>query len=119
MVARTRSAEEVFNDHLELALVGDVDTDLKRNFAKDCVLLTSFGVFRGHQGVRKAADLLFEQLPNARYRYRTRLVHGQIAFLQWEAEADGGRVHDGADSFLIRDGVVWVMTIHYTVCPNP
>jgi len=76
--SRPRSTEEVFSDHLALALVGDVDTGLKRNFAKDCVLQTSFGVFRGHQGVREAADLLFEQLSNARYRYRTRLVHGEL-----------------------------------------
>jgi hypothetical protein len=77
---RLRSTEEVFNDHLELAHIDDVDTDISRNFAHDCVLLTSIGVFRGHKGVYEAADLLRQQLPNAHYEYLTRLVHGEIAF---------------------------------------
>ncbi len=119
MEARFRSTEEVFNDHLELAHIGDVDTDVSPNFAHDCVLLTSIGVFHGHKGVHEAADLLRQELPNARYEYRTRLVHDEMAFLQWTAIADGARVDDGADSFLIRDGVIQVMTFHYTVIPNP
>lgn len=119
MEARFRSTEEVFNDHLELARIGDVDTDVTRNFAHDCVLLTSIGVFRGHKGVHEAADLLHLELPNARYEYRTRLVHDDIAFLQWTAIADGARVDDGTDTFLIRDGVIQVMTFHYSVIPNP
>ena len=119
MEARLRSTEEVFNDHLELAHIGDVDTDVGRNFAHDCVLLTSIGVFRGHKGVREAADLLLNELPNARYEYRTQLVHDKMAFFQWTAIADEARVGDGADSFLIRGGAIQVMTFHYTVIPNP
>jgi len=111
--ARFRSTEEVFNDHLELAHIGDVDTDVSRNFTHDCVLPTSIGVFRGHKGVHEAADLLRQELPNTRYEYRTRLVHDEMAFLQWAAIADGARVDDGADSFLIsRDEVIQVMTFH-------
>ena len=119
MREHVRTTEEVFDDHLELARIGDVDTDVNRNFADDCVLLTSIGVFRGHKGVHEAANLLLKELPNVRYEYRTRLVHGEIAFLQWTAIADGARVDDGADSFLIRDGLIQVMTFHYTVVPSP
>ena len=118
LAADYRSTEEVFNDHLELAHIGDVDTDVSRNFSHDCVLLTSIGVFRGHKGVREAADLLHQELPNARYQYRTRLVQDEMAFLQWTATADGARVDDGADSFLIKDGVIQIMTFHYTVITN-
>lgn len=96
-----------------------MDTDVSRNFAADCVLLTSIGVFRSHKGVREAADLLHQELPNACYQYCTRLVHDDMAFLQWTATADGTRVDDGADSFLIRDGVIKIMTFHYTVITNP
>jgi hypothetical protein len=42
-------------------------------------------------------------------------VHGDIAFLEWTAVADGAMVRDGADTFVIRDDRVRVMTIHYTV----
>jgi hypothetical protein len=113
-----RSTEEVFTNHLALARIGDLETDLARNFAPECVLLTGYGTFTGHAGVRQAADLLGRQLPGARFTYRTRLWHGEIAFLEWEAAAEGGMVRDGADSFLVRDGLIRVMTIHYTPLPK-
>lgn len=115
----TRSTQDVFEDHLGLADAQDVATDIARNFAADCVLLTGYGVFRGHAGVREAAALLQRQLPDARFTYRTRMHEGEIAFLEWEAEATTASVHDGADSFLIRDGRIVAMTIHYTVRPKP
>jgi len=38
----------------------------------------------------------------------------------WTGEADNGaRIEDGADSFLIRDGRIHAMTIHYTLIPPP
>ena len=110
-----RSTQEVFEDHLHLAAIDDLETDIKRNHSEEVVLLTSFGVFRGHAGVREAADLLAHQVPGAHYIYRTRLTHEEMAFLEWSATSEQARVEDGADSFLIRHGRIQMMTIHYTV----
>jgi hypothetical protein len=110
-----RSTEEVFHDHLTLAQQGDLETDIARNFDRKCVLLTSFGIFRGHIGVREAAALLERQLGRAQYRYSNRLWHDDTAFLEWSAETARARVSDGADSFIIRDGLIRTMTIHYTI----
>jgi hypothetical protein len=110
-----RSTVEVFEDHLALAQAGEVETDIARNFAPDCVLLTSYGVFRGHEGVRKAAELLDQQIGKTKYAYRTRLWHGELAFLEWSASTDRASIEDGADSYWIHDGRIRVMTIHYTV----
>lgn len=44
---------------------------------------------------------------------------GEVGFLEWTAEADGGRVDDGADSYVIRNGRIVAQTIHYTVTPAP
>jgi len=113
-----RSTEEVFRDHLELAQSGDVETDIARNYAPDCVLLTSFGTFEGHAGIRDAAQLLESQLgPNATYEYRTVEWSGEIAFLEWTASTDRATVPDGADSFLIQSGKIRAMTIHYSIHP--
>lgn len=109
-----RSSYQVFEDHLKRALEGDVEGDITHSFAEDCILLTSFGTFQGREGVRQAAELLERQLPNARYQYETRICHGEICLLEWSAEGEGTRVEDGADSFLIQDGLIKVMTIHYT-----
>jgi SnoaL-like domain len=113
-----RSTNEVFEDHLALAQSGDVEKDLARNFAPDCVLLTTYGIFRGHEGVRAAARLLDEQIGRTQYTYRTRLCHGEIAFLEWTADTDRASIADGADSYWIRAGRIRVMTIHYTVHPG-
>lgn len=110
-----RSTTEVFSDHLERALREDLEGDLAANYAEDCVLLTTYGRFVGHDGRREAAALLAKQLPEAEYDYEHREVEGEVAFLEWTAKANGTRVRDGADTFLIRDGLIRVMTIHYTV----
>lgn len=114
-----RSSSEILNDHLARADRGDIEGDIAANFAPDCVLLTTYGRFEGHSGVRDAAALLATQVPEARFRYVQRTAYGELAFLEWTACGDGAVVRDGADSFLIRDGRIRVMTIHYTVQTEP
>lgn len=115
----TRSTLQIFNDHLARADRGDIHGDIAANFAPDCVLLTTYGRFEGHDGVRKAATLLAGQVPQAKYQYVGRAVHGEIAFLEWTATGRGAAVRDGADTFLIRDDRIQTMTIHYTVDVRP
>lgn len=118
MTRAARSPREVFESHLALAMDFDVDADLSENFAADVVVLTGFGVFEGHDGIRALAELLRQQLPSARFVYTTQVVRDEFAYLEWTAEADGARVRDGADSFVFRDGLVVAQTIHYTVEPE-
>jgi hypothetical protein len=115
---RGRTAREVFEDHLRCRRCHAVEEDLARNYAEDVVLLTGQGVFRGHDGVRRAAAILWGQLPCAAYEYRTTLLEGEVAFLEWTACCESARVDDGADSFVIRDGRIIVQTIHYTAIPR-
>jgi hypothetical protein len=113
-----RSTSDVFEDHLARAARGDVEGDIANNFAPDCVLLTSQGRFEGYDGVRKAAALLQEEVPEAKYLYTQRTVHAEIAFLEWSAVGRGALIGDGADTFLIRDDRIRIVTIHYTVEPE-
>jgi hypothetical protein len=116
-MARThrRSAEEVLEDHLRESKEGSVDDDLQRNFSEDLVMLTKGGVFRGHEGMRTLNRKLQEDLPQADLTYRTKLVAGEMAFLEWSAESETAVVEDGVDSYCIRDGKIIAQTIHYTV----
>jgi hypothetical protein len=113
-----RSAKQVFEDHLRKRLQGNLEEDLARNYAEDVVLLTTRGTFHGKDGVRNCARVLLEELPCPRYRYRTKLVNGNLAFLEWSAQCAKAHVDDGADSYLIRDGRIVGQTIHYTVQQN-
>lgn len=115
--AWNRTAEEVFEDHLREGKTGSVEDDFARNYAEDVVLLTGRGIHRGRDGLLYLAGLLQKELPNAAFEYRTRLVEGDMAFLEWTARSEGGVIEDGADSYLIRDGRIVAQTIHYTVKP--
>ena len=115
---RARATCEVLEDHLALAQAGDIEADLARNFAEDCVILTSYGVFRGHDGCRRAARLLDEQIGRTYCNYDNKMWHDELAFLEWTADTPTARITDGADSYWVRDGRIQAMTIHYTVLPR-
>lgn|SRR5919112_1892666 len=115
IVAPSRTTREVFDDHLRAASASDDEGDIARNYAPDVVLLTGIGILRGHDGVRRSRSVLRDDLPGASYDYVTRLVDGETAFLEWEAHSDAIEVDDGADSFVVRDGLIVAQTIHYSV----
>ena len=114
---RNRSSQEVFEDHLWQGKHGSVEENFERNYADDVVVLTGRGAYRGRDGLEYLAGVLREELPDGAFEYRTKLVEGQTAFLEWTARSGSARVDDGADSFFIRDGRIVAQTIHYTVEP--
>lgn len=81
-------------------------------------MLERRGIFRGLDGVRELADLLFEELGDAPYEYVNVLVDGRVAFLEWASDGSRAQVRDGADSYVIEDGWIVAQTIHYTVEPK-
>ena len=120
----SRTAQEVLDDHLNVTehfgAEEDwrriVEEDIRRNISGDIVILINRGTFRGHEGVRRLAQMLGEELPEQRsFEYTYRAVEGRMAFLEWAYEDDNVRVRDGADSYLIEDGEIVAQTIHYTV----
>lgn len=122
-----RTAQEVFDDHLNLSehwgaeedIKRIVEEDMRRNVSEDIVILFNRGAFRGHEGVRELARMLIEELPEHRsFEYTYRAVEGRMAFLEWAYEDDNVRVRDGADSYLIEDGKIVAQTIHYTIEEN-
>ena len=120
----SRTAQEVLDDHLNVTehfgaeedWRSIVEEDIRRNISGDIVILINRGTFRGHEGVRRLAQMLGEELPEHRsFEYTYRAVEGRMAFLEWAYEDDNVRVRDGADSYLIEDGEIVAQTIHYTV----
>ncbi len=110
----SRSSRDVLEDHLAKSLDGEVDADLATNYAGDVVILTGSGVFRGREGMAECWRQLRREVPDASFQYRTKLVEGEVAFLEWTAASPAACVRDGADSFLIRSGLIVAQTIHYT-----
>jgi hypothetical protein len=110
-----RTPEEVLEDHLRRAKAGDVEGDIRANYAEDVVLIDREKVRHGHEGVLDAAKQLATELPGASFEYVTTHVADEIAYLQWKASADGASVEHGTDTFVIRDGLIRAQTWYYRV----
>lgn len=110
-----RPTRQVFEDHLRLRKLGKTEEDIERNYAEDLVVLSGTGKHLGRDGVRETARNLGKYLANGTWEYRNTLVEGEYAFLEWTARSDNGMVCDGADSFVIRNGLIEFQSIHYTV----
>jgi SnoaL-like domain len=109
-----RPASEVFHDHLELRSAFDLETDLRRNYAPDVLVLTSYGAVRGHDGIRHTAATLRRHSRGGEYEYLHEVVHGDLAYLVWQVRMPREWIH-GADSFRIEHGKIVLQTIHYVV----
>ena len=110
-----RTPHQVLDDHLRRAKAGDVEGDVRANYADDVILIDRETVRHGHAGVLDAARQLAAELPDASYEYVTTHVHGEIGYLQWSATARGARVEHGTDTFVIRDGLIRAQTWYYRV----
>ena len=108
-----RSTIEVLDDHLERRERGDIEGDLEHNFAHDVVLLCEHGVLRGRDAVRTSAKALADQLPEACFEFRFKVIDGEHALLHWSARSANARVDLGVDTFVIRDGRIVLQTISY------
>jgi len=109
----TRQTREVLKDHLRLRSVGDLETDLERNYADDVVGLCELGALKGRAVIRKSARRLGLQLPDAEFQFPTRLIEGEHGFLVWKARSERFEVEDGVDSFVIRGGRIVAQTIFF------
>jgi hypothetical protein len=115
MPAADRSARQVVADHLRLRRAGDLERDLRENFAPDVVVLTAREVFRGHDGVRASAHRLWKALAGGTYSYDYVLVDERMGLLEWGGRTDDFQVRCGVDSFLVDGGLIRAQTIHYEV----
>jgi hypothetical protein len=56
-------------------------------------------------------------LPNPRFDVRTRILEGDVLFLEWSAISAASCADDGVETILVRDGEIVLQTVHYT--PQP
>lgn len=111
--SNSRSTEEVLEDHLAKRRKRLLEDDLATNYADSVALLTVNSNAVGHDAIRYSAARLAEQLPEADYEFIAKQVNGPYALLIWRATSRDGDAIDGADSFVIEDGLIQLQTIHY------
>ncbi|MFJ3306820.1 nuclear transport factor 2 family protein [Streptomyces sp. NPDC086549] len=109
----SRTPEQVFADHGRRLGTGDLDS-ISLNYAEDAVLITPTGVLHGRQGVKQVIGTLLADLPDADWQLKPQFA-GDVLFLEWSATSPNGRVEDGVDTFVFRDGLIHAQTIRYTL----
>lgn len=114
-----RSTSDIVADHVRLRCAGNLETDLARNYAADAVVLCQFGIVRGREQIHEAAERIGLRLPRARFAFLASRVDGEVAFVEWAAEAGSTRFLDGADTFLVRDGLIRTQTISFVLVSYP
>ncbi len=92
---------------------GDVEGDLRSNYAHDVVLLCEHGVLHGHAAIRNSAKALVDQLPSAVIEFPLKRIHGEHALLEWNARSANAHVEFGVDTFVIRGGSIVLQTVSY------
>lgn len=111
-MAKTTTA--TIHSHLMKRLEGDLEGDIKANFSPDVIILSCYGVFKGHNGVRRSAAKLAKDIGEAEFAYNHTQIEGKFALLEWSTRNGKRPVKDGADSFVVEDGKIVLQTIHYS-----
>jgi hypothetical protein len=96
-------------------MIGDLEGDLAENYAPSVVVLTADEFMSGHDGLRRLARMLRTYDLTASYKYGQILIAGELAMLSWRLSGPNILPHDGADTFLVRDGHIWTQTSHYVI----
>ncbi|MDO5577363.1 MAG: hypothetical protein Q4F84_09810 [Fibrobacter sp.] len=105
----------VLESHILFLVSWNIGADIETNYSADCVLVSSYGVFHGWDGLRNAAELFEIQVPEANLLYTRKSWYAEVAFLEWQANSDKTYIDNGADTYVIRNGKIVIQTSHYTV----
>lgn len=114
-MAEPRSTRDVVESHLDHRRNHDVEGDLSENYADDVVILSAEGIHTGHDAIRLTASVLNSYIEHADFSYDQVLVEGEYGLLNWSADEGDTHIHDGADSYVVRDGLIVMQSIHYSV----
>jgi ketosteroid isomerase-like protein len=114
-VATTQS---VLDHHLQCFGTGDVD-GIMQDYSPDAALLLPDGALRG-DAIRDffKASLAEFAKPGTTMEMKQCLVHGDCAFIVWNAETPDNRYEAASDTFLVRDGKILVQTFAAKISPK-
>jgi hypothetical protein len=90
--------------------------DIVADYSDDAVLIVQKRVYRGRAGARQVFTQLLSEVPQARWEVDT-VYAADVLYLEWTARSARGRIDDGIDTFVFRDGMIRVQTVRYTLQP--
>ena len=112
-----RTPQQAFDHHVQALVARDLEA-LVEDYADDAVFITPDGSLRGKDGIRQAFQKVLDDLPDAELDLKTATFEDDGLFIEWTAKTSAGRVDDGIDTFIFRDGQIRLQTVRYTVVPD-
>ena len=109
-----RSARQVFDDHWDAILSGDMDRILA-DYAPDAVFVQPGAVARGHAGIQAVFEGIGANVGEMAVSQDSVTVGDSMVLLEWSGHGAGGRRASGVDSFYIEDGFIRYQTLSYSV----
>ena len=109
-----RSSRQVFDDHWDSILAGDMDRILS-DYASDAVFVTPGRVARGHAGVQSVFEGIGADLGEMAFNQESVTVGDSMILFEWSGTSAGGRSARGSDAFYIADGLIRFQTLTYSV----
>ena len=109
-----RSARQVFDDHWDAILSGDMDRILA-DYAPDAVFVQPGAVARGHARIQAVFEGIGENVGEMAFSQDSVSVGDSMVLLEWSGQGAGGRSAGGVDSFYIEDGFIRYQTLSYSV----
>jgi hypothetical protein len=110
----TRTPQQVFQHHGEALGAEDLEA-IVSDYSDDAFFISpDTGILRGKAGIRQAFTKLLADVPKAKWSLKT-VFEKDVLFLEWEADSPAGKVEDGIDTFVFKDGLIRVQTVRYTV----
>ena len=111
-----RTPQEIFEHHGTVLVAGDID-GIVEDYADDALFITSEGVLRGKDGVRKGFEGLLAQMPGAAFDVPVQIFEDDVLFIEWSAESAKTKAMDGIDTFVFAGDYIRVQTVRYTLEP--
>ena len=113
----TRSPQEIYSAHFDALASGDIE-QLLADYSDDAAIITGQGVLEAHSGIEAFYTNALQALPEPRFAVTSAVYSDDAALVHWTAQSLAGRVDDGVDTFVFRDGNIWLHTIHFTLLPG-
>jgi ketosteroid isomerase-like protein len=112
-----RTPEQIFTHHVQ-ALGAEDLTGTVLDYAENACIITPDGVMRGKDAVRNFFAGVFQAIPKAQWSLKTTTYEENVLFLEWAADSTKARVSDGVDTFIFKDGLIYIQTVRCTIVPK-
>jgi ketosteroid isomerase-like protein len=113
----TRSPQQTLKAHIEALESSDMNR-IMADYADDAVILTPDGSVEGHDAIEAFFTGALQMLPQPKFDLGPAVHHGDITLLRWTARSPAGKISDGVDTFVVRDGSIRVHTSSFTFEPS-